>query len=775
VKKRNVLFALFMALLMAMSQTHLHASYYADTTRFIIQSDTTICKGVSVQLELRDPLPKDTLLPGVWKQLIGSSQINPSLFNIRPFGYDKVNQYLYSIINRTVTRYDLKKNEVTIIPASNWPGDYSEFVYDFTNNRLLCWRSGRDNIYALPANGGAWTQIGAGVTDNECYGASAYWNPLLQQTGIYGGYGSAQVKSWIFEHNGTAWQMKKNNPAIDMVPPKGGNIVAGNKDGSKLYLFSGQGNYSGSELTGACALGSPWATATGIFCWLKDLWELDLSTYQFRNILPVNDPSIQYEGALAYDYNKSRFYLFGGFQPTGDHITNQFLTNTNKTFRFDPSKDAGFTEFQAEGTVMPPAMARTSLPNYAYYDEMGKRVIWARFDGIWAYYPDSTTAPKPDTIYAWSNGATTRNIIVEPTQTTRYAVTRTIGTDISKDSILITVNALNTALTDSVKRCADSTLLDAGTGFSSYLWNDGTTTQTLWAKQSGRYIITVSDGTCSVKDTTEVLLGSVTDDFTIGLAKDSVCRGEADSLFIRSPQAGVTYKWYVPGNPTAIHTGEYLKLNSVASDTTFMVSASGNPALCPAKAANATVIVRKKITTPAVQADNITGVSIRFRWNAVENAIGYKQSIDSGLVYNDPSSGFPGLTHSINGLQPNQTIKLWVKAIGSYACETSDSVKVTATTLNPFGDGIYIPNVFTPNGDGVNDVFLVYGNTIETMRLVIYNQWGQELFITTDRQKGWDGVYKGNQSPAGRYSYALEVKVQSGNKITKAGSFNLIR
>jgi len=129
----------------------------------------------------------------------------------------------------------------------------------------------------------------------------------------------------------------------------------------------------------------------------------------------------------------------------------------------------------------------------------------------------------------------------------------------------------------------------------------------------------------------------------------------------------------------------------------------------------------------------------------------------------------------VNGLQPNQTIKLWIKAIGNYACETSDSVKVIATTLNPFGDGIYIPNVFTPNGDGVNDLFQVYGNTIETMRLVIYNQWGQELFITTDRQKGWDGIYKGNQSPAGRYSYALEVKVQNGNKITKAGSFNLIR
>ena len=117
-----------MALCIAMSPFHLYASSAADTTRFIIQSDTTICKGVSVQLELRDPLPKDTVLPGVWKQLISGNQINPSSFNIKPFGYDKVNQYLYSIINRTVTRYDLKKNEVTIIPATNWPGDYSDFV-----------------------------------------------------------------------------------------------------------------------------------------------------------------------------------------------------------------------------------------------------------------------------------------------------------------------------------------------------------------------------------------------------------------------------------------------------------------------------------------------------------------------------------------------------------------------------------------------------------------------------------------------------------------------
>jgi gliding motility-associated-like protein len=221
--------------------------------------------------------------------------------------------------------------------------------------------------------------------------------------------------------------------------------------------------------------------------------------------------------------------------------------------------------------------------------------------------------------------------------------------------------------------------------------------------------------------------------------------------------------------------GEYLKLNSVVADTTFMVRATGNPDICPAKAANATIVLRKKTASPIIQADNITGSSVRFRWNSVENAIGYKQSMDSGITYNDPSSGFQGLQHTISGLQPNQTVKIWVKAIGRNTCENSDSVKAVATSLNPFGDGIYVPNVFTPNGDGINDFFLVYGNTIETMRLVIYNQWGQELFISTDRQKGWDGTFRGNQSPAGRYSYALEVKSQSGNKITKSGSFNLVR
>lgn len=745
----------------------------ADTTGMIIQADTTICKGASLDITLRSPKPKDTMLPGVWKQLIGAGAIDQAYFNIKPFGYDRTRQYLYSVFRRTIIRYDLKQNKVTTIPSNNWPGDYSEFVYDFTNDRILCWRSGRDNIYALPAQGGNWTLLGPGVYDNECYGASPFWNPLTSSPGFYGGYGSAQVKSWIYEHNGTGWQLKKNNPAIDMNPPKGGNVIASNADGSKLYLFSGQGNYSGSELTGACLLGSPWANAGGIFCWLRDLWEIDLNTYQFKNILPVNDPSIQYEGAVAYDYDKNRFFLFGGFQPTGDYVMNQLLTNTDKTFQFRVGKDAGFVEFKGEG-AKPPAMPRTSSNNYAYYDPVDKRVIWARFDGIWAYYPDSSAAPKPDTTYLWSNGATTKNITVKPDQNTQYRVTRTIGTDISMDTINVAVKILKTSLVDTVKHCGDSILLDAGPGFVGYQWNNSSTAQSLWAKAAGKYWVTVSDNECSATDTTIVQLALPVEDFQVKAALDSVCPGTRDSLYIVAPQSNIIYEWMVPGNPAVIKTGNYVLVDGIKRDTSFIIRAKADPDVCPVKGSTVTIAVRHQLPAPVVR-DSATATSLFFDWDPIQWAQGYSVSRDSGLSYTAPSTGVLGLRHVINDLQPNESVRLWVKALGVYACENSDSVKIVARTLNPFGEGIYIPNAFTPNGDGNNDLFTVYSTTIVSGSLIIYNQWGQQLYETTDLRKGWDGTYKGNRAVAGRYTYSLDAIMQSGQRVQKAGSFSLLR
>ncbi len=89
---------------------------------------------------------------------------------------------------------------------------------------------------------------------------------------------------------------------------------------------------------------------------------------------------------------------------------------------------------------------------------------------------------------------------------------------------------------------------------------------------------------------------------------------------------------------------------------------------------------------------------------------------------------------------------------------------------------IYMPTAFTPNGDGLNDLFRVpKQNKNSLVKLVIYNRWGQKVFETTEVDNGWDGNYKGIKQPVGSYVYLLRMKTISGRPIDSKGVFTLIR
>lgn len=739
---------------------------------FIRQRDTTVCAGTPLTLNLLPPPQADSVLPGVWKLLINAGALDSVLFNIKPFGFDRVNQCIYSIIHQRILKYDLKAGTVTAIPSGNWPGDFTEFVFDPANKRFLLWKAGRDNVYALPVAGGNWTQISTGFTDRDCFGASDFWNPITQRPGIYGGYGFNRVKSWVFENDViNGWQQMRTDPATDTVP-KGGNVIGANADGTKLYIFSGQGNYTGDELAGSCALGSPWATPAGMYCWLRDLWQFDLGNYTYKNILPVNDQSIQYEGAVGYDFDKTRFFLFGGFQPTSDASKNQSLPNTNKTFRFRLGKDAGFVEFNGEGDV-PPASPVPGKNGLTYYDSVGKRMIWARFDGIWAYYPDSTTVPRDVTSHLWSTGDTTASIIVKAVQTTVYSVKRIANGTSCTDSIRITIPNMKTALQATVNICGDTTTLDAGTGFQAYAWNTGETTQAIKVAANGTYSVNVTIGGCTAKDTSSVSFGKPVNDFTVKNQRDTICAGEADTLAVVSPQAGTTYSWYLPGNPVPVATGSSFIAKNLAQTTDYIISGTSNPPVCAAKSAISRIVVRVKLAKPVIRIDSLSATGAAFSWNAVNGALNYALSTDQGAGYTNVPATV--VQQQYAGLNPNQRVTLTVVALGLYACETSDSAQFSVVTLNPFGDGIYVPNAFTPNGDGANDELKVYATAMSSMQLTIYNQWGKQLAVITDMRKGWDGRSNGTDMPAGVYAYVLKAVMQGGNEIVKNGTITLLR
>lgn len=108
----------------------------------------------------------------------------------------------------------------------------------------------------------------------------------------------------------------------------------------------------------------------------------------------------------------------------------------------------------------------------------------------------------------------------------------------------------------------------------------------------------------------------------------------------------------------------------------------------------------------------------------------------------------------------------------SYGC-TADTVK--KVTLTDCRASVFVPNAFTPNGDGKNDVLKVYSLSVKSLHFMVFNQWGQKIFETTNRDEGWDGTYKGARQPSGVYMYVCSVTLLDGSEVVKKGAVNLVR
>lgn len=109
--------------------------------------------------------------------------------------------------------------------------------------------------------------------------------------------------------------------------------------------------------------------------------------------------------------------------------------------------------------------------------------------------------------------------------------------------------------------------------------------------------------------------------------------------------------------------------------------------------------------------------------------------------------------------------------LDSNNCKLEAKTKIDVLASNEF----YIPSVFTPNGDLLNDQFRVYGNCIKNIDFSIYNRWGLKLYHTKDLHVGWDGTHLNETAPADVYSYIAKVVFLNGETKEKVGEFLLVR
>jgi len=92
-----------------------------------------------------------------------------------------------------------------------------------------------------------------------------------------------------------------------------------------------------------------------------------------------------------------------------------------------------------------------------------------------------------------------------------------------------------------------------------------------------------------------------------------------------------------------------------------------------------------------------------------------------------------------------------------------------------FNGLVGVPNAFSPNGDGINDVVKVEGRGIVDLTFRIYNRWGEKVFETHDKNIGWDGIYKGQLQEMEVYTYAVEATLINGETVPLKGNITLLR
>ncbi len=110
-------------------------------------------------------------------------------------------------------------------------------------------------------------------------------------------------------------------------------------------------------------------------------------------------------------------------------------------------------------------------------------------------------------------------------------------------------------------------------------------------------------------------------------------------------------------------------------------------------------------------------------------------------------------------------------AFNQFGCTDTLCQQVTAI-VSPVAD---VPNAFSPNGDGTNDMIFVKGYGINKMSWNIYNRWGQLVFTSFNLNTGWDGRYKGELQPQDVYAYVLNIEFTNGIKLSKKGDITLLR
>jgi gliding motility-associated-like protein len=241
---------------------------------------------------------------------------------------------------------------------------------------------------------------------------------------------------------------------------------------------------------------------------------------------------------------------------------------------------------------------------------------------------------------------------------------------------------------------------------------------------------------------------------SITSSNNNICSGDT-VVFTATPVNGgnsPAYQWQVNGNNIGISESQFSSSSLSNGDTiSCILSSSISCSLSVTSGSNIVMTVRP---TPEIVMENDTTVT---RGQKIPLTPSIKGSITNYLW--TPISGLDNPTLPDPIASPVTSTTYQLKVIDADACAASGK-----TTIYIF-DPLLMPNAFSPNGDGKNDIFRISPSIqITLFGFSIYNRWGQRVFFTTNSEEGWNGTIKGQLQSAGAYIWEIEYE----NLITKS-------
>ena len=294
--------------------------------------------------------------------------------------------------------------------------------------------------------------------------------------------------------------------------------------------------------------------------------------------------------------------------------------------------------------------------------------------------------------------------------------------------------------------CTQPVTLHAGYWFNTYSWQDGSADSVYTITAPGRYILHL--GTQCGTELTDTV--DAFDNKLGSLGMPSVC--QSDTITLRAPGGLIDYSWGPDYELSPINDST---VNVYPKKNTFYILSSATTDGCLLKD-TIPVTVRQ---SPLVNLGPDTVVCQQ-----------EKLILRAG-------SGFQSYAWSTGDVSPAIT----VGSAGQYSVLVTDQYGCTGLDTTLVGekvcaDRMIFPNAFTPDGNGINDLFkpFVQGQ-LEEYELQIFNRWGEVLFRTSSASSGWDGRRNGVIQSPGVYAWICQYKFSDDGKKISKGTLELIR